>query len=82
MWAVALRYSTVGLEFGIAVVVGYGIGWWLDKRFDTAPILTLVMLLFGIGAGFMSLVRVAMEASRGLKGDEPEDGSDDTEDDS
>jgi ATP synthase protein I len=50
-----LRYSSLGLEMGIAVAIGLGIGWWLDKVFHTKPWLTLVFLLFGVVAGFKNI---------------------------
>jgi ATP synthase protein I len=49
---------------GVAAFLGYGAGWWLDRRFGTKPYLTLVMLLFGIAAGFRSLIRIAKEMSK------------------
>ena len=57
MWKSALRYSALGLEMGISAAIGYGAGWWLDKKFGTKPYLTLVMILLGIAAGFLSLYR-------------------------
>jgi ATP synthase protein I len=64
MWRNALRFSAVGLEMGVAVTIGYGAGWWLDKTFGTKPYLTMVMLLFGIAAGFMTIVRAAKELNK------------------
>lgn len=64
MWRSALRYSAVGLEMGVAVAVGYGAGWWLDGRFGTKPYLAFIGLLFGIAAGFLTLVRVGRELNR------------------
>ncbi|MFH2012626.1 MAG: AtpZ/AtpI family protein [Pseudomonadota bacterium] len=49
------RYSTIGLEMVISVVIGILIGWWLDRFFDTKPWLTVIFMLFGIAAGFKSL---------------------------
>ncbi len=64
MWKLALRYSALGLEMGVATLVGYGIGWWLDSKFGTEPYLTIIMLLFGIAAGFLSLIKAAKEINR------------------
>lgn len=52
------RYGTIGLEMGIAVVIGILIGWWMDSLFHTKPWLTLVFMLFGVAAGFKGLFRV------------------------
>jgi ATP synthase protein I len=54
-----LRYSTVGLEMGLSVVIGLFVGQWLDGYFGTEPILLLVFLLFGMAAGFRSIFRLA-----------------------
>lgn len=59
MRRIALRFSAIGMEMGLAVVIGYVAGWWLDKTFGTKPYLTMVMLLFGIGAAFMAIYRAA-----------------------
>ncbi len=49
---------------GVAVVIGYGAGWWLDTKFNTKPTLSIVMLLVGVAAAFRSLIRVAMEVQK------------------
>lgn len=49
------RYSTIGLEMVISVVIGILFGWWLDRLFNTKPWLTIIFMLFGIVAGFRSL---------------------------
>ena len=64
MWRAALRYSAVGLEMGVAVAIGYGLGRWLDGRFGTGPYLMVVFVLIGIAAGFRGLIRAAREATR------------------
>lgn len=56
-----LRYSSIGLEMGIAVAIGLFFGWWLDKRFDTSPWLTILFLLFGIAAGFKNILQLLRE---------------------
>ncbi len=75
MWRAALKYSALGLEMGVAVIIGYGLGWWLDRKFGTKPYLTIVFLLFGIAAGFRGLIRAAREvaASDSGAGDDGED---------
>jgi ATP synthase protein I len=77
MWRAALRFSALGLELGTAVLIGYGAGWWLDKQLGTKPYLTLVLLLFGIAAGFRAIVRAARDAQRAERDDERAGASDD-----
>ncbi|MCK5915876.1 MAG: AtpZ/AtpI family protein [Deltaproteobacteria bacterium] len=46
------RYSTVGLELGFSVAIGVVAGYYLDQWLDTAPWLTIFLLLCGVAAGF------------------------------
>ena len=56
------QYRQLGKYLGIAfllpccTLVGYGIGYFLDRAFGT-HFLTLIFLLFGIAAGFIELIR-------------------------
>lgn len=58
MWRLAARYSAVGLEFGIAVGLGFFIGHWLDEQADSAPWLMVLFVVLGAGAGMKALLRV------------------------
>ncbi len=58
------RYLGLGLEMGISLGFGILIGRYLDKRFDTAPVLFLCGLAIGFGAAvkaFVVAVRRAMK---------------------
>jgi len=48
-------------ELLAAVIVGGGIGWGLDKVLGTSPFLLIVMLLLGVAAGFLNVLRAARE---------------------
>lgn len=50
--------STVGIQLVVSILVGLTIGIYLDSKFTTSPIFTLIFLLFGIGAGFINFFRV------------------------
>lgn len=50
-------YSTLGLEMGLSVAVGAGIGYYLDKWLKTEPWFLIIFLVFGVVAGFRSLYR-------------------------
>jgi ATP synthase protein I len=64
MWRSALRFSAVGIEMGVAVAVGYGAGFWLDKTFGTRPTFTVVMILFGVAAAFKAIISAARRAMK------------------
>lgn len=55
-WRLAGRYSSLAFLLPSCVVVGYGIGYFLDKALGTSY-LYLVFLLIGIVAGFVELIR-------------------------
>ena len=56
--------SAVGLTFVVAIILGLALGYWLDKKLDTAPWLLLAGLLFGIAAGFHNLFRFSARLDR------------------
>jgi len=59
-----LRYlaliSQLGLTMIFTILVGFGIGFFLDKHFLTSPIWTLVFLVFGIAGGFIGVYKMIM----------------------
>lgn len=50
------KYLGIGFILPTCVFVGWLIGYLLDRAFHT-KFLTLIFLLFGIAAGFISLIR-------------------------
>ena len=49
--------SMMGIHLVSGVIVGMGMGYYLDKFFDTKPWLTLIFLIFGIIAGYKNMFR-------------------------
>jgi ATP synthase protein I len=47
--------STVGLSMALAIALGAGIGYYLDKKLGTGPWLFFVFFGFGIAAAFRNL---------------------------
>jgi len=68
MLRAASRYSYLGIFFGVAVVLGYAVGSWMDARFHTRPWLEVFWILIGIVAGFRELVRLARQAMKDERG--------------
>jgi len=61
--------SIIGIQFPVAIVIGYLWGREMDRWFGTAPWLTAIFSLFGIAAGFLNLFRMAAQAERDEDGD-------------
>jgi len=55
-------------ELVVGLVVGGGIGWYLDQWLGTTPIMLLIFFILGIAAGVLNVMRAAQsfgaEASR------------------
>lgn len=48
-------YSSLGMQLAFSVVIGFFLGSYLDKTFNTHPWLTYLFLIFGIAAGFRNI---------------------------
>jgi F0F1-type ATP synthase assembly protein I len=59
-----LDVSIIGIQFPVAIALGYFFGRFLDRSLGTNPWLTLVFTLFGVAAGFLNLFRITAQAGR------------------
>jgi ATP synthase protein I len=66
------KYSALGLEMALSVVIGLAIGYYLDRWLGTGPWLTVIWLGFGFAAGVRSLYRAALRSEKDLERDEEE----------
>ena len=71
-----LKYSTLGLEMGAAVVIGLLIGVYIDRHFQSEPWFTLIFLGFGFAAAGRAVARVIRA---GALEEEQEEGGEDLE---
>ncbi|MDP6729262.1 MAG: AtpZ/AtpI family protein [SAR324 cluster bacterium] len=53
-----VMFSSMGMELGLSVVVGFLIGSWLDGWLGTEPWLLLIFGAAGIIAGYRSIFRL------------------------
>jgi ATP synthase protein I len=63
MW----RLSSIGIEMGVAVLIGYLMGHFLDKWLGTNPWLTVVFVVLGVVAGFKGMIAAAKDATADAK---------------
>jgi F0F1-type ATP synthase assembly protein I len=54
----------LGFELAASIAGGALLGWWIDRRFETAPKALLVCAGIGILGGLYNLIRVGLAASR------------------
>ena len=55
----AFEASAIAWMFPIAIILGFGWGYGMDKLFGTWPWLTAIFTGFGIAAAFVNLFRMA-----------------------
>jgi ATP synthase protein I len=53
-----LSYGSLGIEMGLCVAIGIGIGYFLDKYFTTAPYLTIIFMIFGMIAAMKTIFQL------------------------
>jgi ATP synthase protein I len=56
----------IGVELVVALLVGAGIGWLLDRWWGTEPFLLLLFFFLGAAAGLLNVFRAAREMQRQL----------------
>ncbi len=63
-----LRYRDLAFSIAGSIVApplaGLLLGRFLDGRFGSSPVFTLILVLLGIAAGLRSLLRIAEKAGR------------------
>jgi len=57
-------FASLGMSVALSIFIGLFIGIWLDKKFDTEPVLLFVGLAFGIVAGFSNIVRAGKKGRK------------------
>jgi len=56
--------SAVGLSFVVAVVIGAGLGYVLDRGLGTSPWLFLLCFFLGLAAGMRTVFRTVAAVSK------------------
>lgn len=69
-WRALGVLATAGITFVVATAGGALLGWFLDGRLGSSPLLTLLGLGLGIAVGFRELYRMIKAAERQER-DEP-----------
>jgi len=60
-------YIGLGLQLAVTVTVMVFIGIWLDGKFETTPILTIVCAFFGVFAGMYTFIKSVLKAGNDKK---------------
>ena len=57
-------FASLGISVALAIFIGLGIGYWLDQKFETQPVLLFIGLAFGIAAGFSNIIRAGQKGKK------------------
>ncbi len=68
-WSPAIRLIGVGFYICACIAGGALIGLWLDRRFDTEPIIMLIGLVTGLVAAFWGVYQMLLPLMKDNKRD-------------
>ncbi len=49
-------FSSIGISLAFAIFIGFFLGVYIDDKFNTSPVFTLIFFGFGIAAGFRNIM--------------------------
>ena len=58
------KYLGIGLEIAVGVALGYLIGAWVDRRWNSSPWGVLAGTMIGLAGGLYLLIRDAFRMNR------------------
>jgi F0F1-type ATP synthase assembly protein I len=70
-WSGMGQYAGLGLQFAVAVGFFLWVGWKVDGRIGTTPLLTILGAFVGGGAAFYSLYRRLVSGPRDEREKDP-----------
>jgi ATP synthase protein I len=63
-WQLIGQLSSIGMSFVFALVIGFGVGYWLDGVLGTKPWLSFIGFFVGLAAGVLNVYRVMQLATK------------------
>ncbi len=63
-WQVVAFITELGFTVGFSILIGIGVGWWLDSKLGTKPIFTIIGLFLGLASAGYNLYRLSSMVKR------------------
>jgi ATP synthase protein I len=60
-------YLGLGFQLAASIVLMFFLGWWLDKKFVSSPLLTIIFSFLGGFAGIYNVIKVVLELNKKKK---------------
>lgn len=54
--------SSAGIQLVVSILIGFGMGLWLDRWLGTEPWLMILFILLGAVSGFLNIFRILKKA--------------------
>ncbi|HEX2580970.1 MAG TPA: AtpZ/AtpI family protein [Dongiaceae bacterium] len=67
---VAGLVSRISIELVVGLLVGLGAGYYLDRWLGTKPLFLITLMILGLAAGILNIVRLSKDIERRLRKDE------------
>jgi F0F1-type ATP synthase assembly protein I len=58
------RYASLGIQFVVAMCFFGWVGWWVDGKLGTYPLMMIIGLFLGAGGGFVALIKAIPPSSK------------------
>lgn len=62
-------YLGLGVQLAASIVLMFFLGYWLDGKFGTSPLLTIIFSFLGGFAGIYNVIKTVLELNRKNKGE-------------
>ena len=62
-WRPLALVTELGFTIGFSILLGIGLGWWLDGKLGTQPLFTILGLLLGLASAGYNLYRLLILGS-------------------
>ncbi|MAX11361.1 MAG: hypothetical protein CL710_03395 [Chloroflexi bacterium] len=60
----AFRLVGIGFYFVVSILVPLSLGIWIDRKLNSEPFFTILMLIFGLIFGFIGVYRQLKEVTK------------------
>jgi len=57
-------YLGLGTQLAATIILMLFLGWWLDSKFETKPILTILFAFLGGAAGTYNFIKIALNLNK------------------
>lgn len=60
-------YLGLGVQLAASILIMLFLGYWLDGKFNTSPVLTIIFALFGGFAGMYTVIKTVLNLNKKKK---------------